>query len=74
MLRVISTLVVSEEKNFSMLPGGRSYSVFVKNGDGFCPFLGSLPEAKVKRLVKLRKEVSKKPSIDCVLWVTLRAF
>ena len=58
-----------------MLPGGHSYSVFVKNVDAFCPFLWSLPGAKVKRfrLVTLRK-VSEKPSIDCVLWVTLKAF
>jgi hypothetical protein len=48
----------------------------VKNGDTFCPFLKSLPEAKVKRLelialIALTKEVSKKPNRDFVLWLSL---
>jgi hypothetical protein len=39
----------------------------------FCPYLKSLPEAKVKRLglIALTKEVSKKPSRDFVLWLNL---
>jgi hypothetical protein len=42
----------------------------------FCPPLKSLPEAKVKRLglielIALTKEVSKKPSRDIVLWLSL---
>ena len=37
------------------------------------PCLKSLPEAKVKRLIlsTLTKEVSKKPSRDFVLWLSL---
>jgi hypothetical protein len=56
------TLEVSEERNFSMLLGDYSYDVLVMN---VAAFLGSLPQAKVKRfrLVTLRK-VSKKPTID----------
>ena len=39
----------------------------------FCPCLKCLPEAKVKRfmLIALIKEVSKKPSRDFVLWLSL---
>jgi hypothetical protein len=39
----------------------------------FCPCLKSLPESKVKRfiLIALTKEVSKKPSRDFVLWLSL---
>jgi hypothetical protein len=38
----------------------------------FCPFLKSLPD-EVKRfiLIALTKEVSKKPSRDLVLWLSL---
>ena len=45
----------------------------MKNVAAFCICLKSLPEAKVKRfiLIALTKEVSKKPSIDFVLWFTL---
>jgi hypothetical protein len=48
----------------------------VKNVATFCPSLKSLPEAKVKRLglialIALTKEVSKKPSRDFVLWLSL---
>ena len=39
---------VSEERNFSMLPRGRSY-VLVENVAAFCPCMKSLFEAKVKR-------------------------
>ena len=39
----------------------------------FCPCPKSLPEAKVKRvrLIALTKEVSEKPIIDFVLWLSL---
>ena len=50
--------------------------ILVKNMATFCPWLKSLPEAKVKRLglialIALTKEVSKKPSRDIVLWLSL---
>ena len=47
--------------------------ILVKNVATFCPCLKNLPEAKVKRLVliALTKEVSKKPSRDFVLWLSL---
>ena len=62
---------VSEEKDFTMLPGDHSYDVLVKNMVSFCPLLESLSKAKVKRfrLVALRN-VSKKPSIVFVSWFT----
>lgn len=55
------------------MTGDCFYDVLVKNMAPFQHFLGSLPEAKVKRfrLVALRKEVSKNPSIDFTLWLTL---
>ena len=55
---------VSEGKNFSMWPRDCSCNILVKNVTAFCPFLGRLPEFKVKKftLLALRKEVSKKPS------------
>ena len=39
----------------------------------FCPCLKSQPKAKVKnfRLIAITKKVSKKPSLDFVLWFTL---
>jgi hypothetical protein len=47
----------------------------VKNVAAFCPCLKSLPEAKSKLkriiLITLTTEVSKKLSIDFVLWLTL---
>ena len=60
------------EKKFSMLPRDYSCDILVKNGDAFSPCLKSMPEAKVKRfrLIILTKEVSKKPSVDSVLWFT----
>ena len=47
--------------------------ILVKNVAAFCPCLKSLPEAKVKNfiLIALTKEVSKKPSRDFVLWLSL---
>jgi hypothetical protein len=49
------------------------FTILVKKVATFCPCLKSLPEAKVKRfiLIALIKEVSKKSSIDFVLWSTL---
>ena len=46
----------------------------MKNVATFCPCLKSLPEAKLKRLrlIALTKEVSKKPSRDFVLWLSLK--
>ena len=47
----------------------------MKNVAAFCPCLKSLPEAKSKLkriiLITLTTEVSKKLSIDFVLWLTL---
>jgi hypothetical protein len=39
----------------------------------FCPYLKSLPEAKVKRLrlIALTKEVSKKTNRGFILWLSL---
>ena len=50
--------------------------ILVKNVATFYPCLKSLPEAKVKRLglialIALTKEVSKEPSRDFVLWLSL---
>jgi hypothetical protein len=47
--------------------------ILVKNVATFCPCLKSLPEAKGKRLrlIALTKEVSKKPSSNFVLWLSL---
>ena len=47
--------------------------ILVKNVATFCPCLKSLPETKVKsiRLIALTREVSKKPSRDFVLWLSL---
>ena len=51
--------------------------ILVKNVATFCPCLKSLPEVKVKRLglialIALTKEVSKQPSRDFVLWLSLK--
>jgi hypothetical protein len=45
----------------------------VKNVAAFCPCLKSLPEAKVKRfrLIVLKREFFKKPSLDFILWYRL---
>ena len=49
--------------------------ILVKNVAAFHPCLKNFLEAKAKvkriRLIALTKEVSKKPSIDFVLWFTL---
>lgn len=64
---------VSEEKHFCLMMRYHSYDILLKNLAGFWPYLKSLPEAiaSVKRLIALRKEISKLPSIDSVLWFTL---
>jgi hypothetical protein len=45
----------------------------MKNMATFCPWLRSLPGAKIKRfiLIALTEEVSKRPSRDLVLWLSL---
>jgi hypothetical protein len=60
-------------ENFNMWPRDCFYGILMKNMAGFCPCLKSLPEAKVKRfiLIALTKEVSKEPSRDFVLWLSL---
>ena len=67
---------ISKEKYFSMWHKDCFCSILVKNVATFYPCLKSLPEAKVKRLglialIALTKEVSKKPSRDFVLWLSL---
>jgi hypothetical protein len=64
---------ISKEKNFRIWHKDCFHSILVKNVATFCPCLESLPEAKVKRLKlnKLTKEVSKQPSRDFVLWLSL---
>ena len=67
---------ISKEKNFSMWHKDCFCGILVKNVATFYPYLKSLPEAKVKRhglieLTALTKEVSKKPSKDFVLWLSL---
>jgi hypothetical protein len=64
--------VVSEEENFSILNRDYSCDILVTNGAAFCPCLKGLSEAKVKKFrFAMTKEVSKKPSIDSVLWFML---
>ena len=62
---------VSKE-NFRMWHKDCFCGILVKNVATFCPCLKSLPEAKVKSLglIALTK-VSKKPSRDFVLWLSL---
>jgi hypothetical protein len=63
---------ISKEKNFSMW-----HKLFLwyfgEECGYFLPCLKSLSEAEVKslRLIVLTKEVSKKPSSDFVLWLSL---
>ena len=68
------TQEISKEKNVRMWQKDWFCGILVKNVATFCPCLKNLPEAKVKRLVliALTKEVSKKPSRDFVLWLSLR--
>jgi hypothetical protein len=60
-------------KNFRMWHKDWFCGILVKNVATFCPCLKSLPEAKVKRLElnELKKEVSKQPRRDFVLWLSL---
>ena len=62
---------VSVEKNFSMWHRAYFCSILVKKVAVFCPCLKSLSEAKVKRfrLIALKKEVSKQPGINSVVWL-----
>jgi hypothetical protein len=63
---------ISKGKNFRC--GIKTFcGILVKNVPTFCPSLKSVSEAKVKtlRLIALSKEVSKKPSRDFVLWLSL---
>ena len=64
---------ISKEKNFRMWHKDCFCGILVKNVATFCPCLKILPETKVKRLrlFALSKEVSKKPSRDFVLWLSL---
>ena len=57
-------------ENFNMWPRDCFCGLLVKDVATFCPYLKSLPEAKVKRfiLISLTKEVSEMPIIDFVLW------
>jgi hypothetical protein len=65
--------LVSVEKNFRMCPRDCFCGILVKSVAALCPCLKSLPESKVKRfiLIALTKVVSKKPSRDFVLWLSL---
>ena len=67
------TQEISKEKNFRMWHKDCFCGILVKNVATFCPCLKSLPETKVKsiRLIALTREVSKKPSRDFVLWLSL---
>jgi hypothetical protein len=62
---------ISKEKNFIMWHKDYFYGILVKNVATFCPCLKSLPEANRLRLISLTKEVSKKPSRDFLLWLSL---
>jgi hypothetical protein len=64
---------ISKDYNFRMWHKDCSCGILVKNMATFCLCLKNLPEAKVKRLrlIELTKEVSKKPSRDFVLWLSL---
>lgn len=55
-----------------MLLRNCSYNILVKNVAAFCPCLKSLFETTMKRFgIALRKEISKKQSIDSALWFAL---
>jgi hypothetical protein len=61
------------KKSFSMWHKDCFCGILVKNVATFYSCLKSLPEAKVTRLglIALTKEVSKKPSREFVLWLSL---
>jgi hypothetical protein len=65
------SLEVSEENNFNTWPKDCYCDILVKNVAAFCPCLKSLPEVKRFILIALAKEVSKKPSRDFVVWLSL---
>jgi hypothetical protein len=60
-----------QEKNFSMWHRNCFCNILVKSVAAFYHWLKSLPEAKVKRfrLIALKKEVSKQPGINSVVWL-----
>ena len=68
------TQEVSERKNFSMMLRHCSCDILLKSVAALCRYPNSLPEGKVKRfrLIALTKEVSKKSSLDFILWFSLR--
>jgi hypothetical protein len=61
-------------ENLNMWPRDCFCDVFVKNMPAFCHCLKRLPKAKVKRFILIvsRKDISKKPNRDFVLWLSLR--
>ena len=55
-------------ENFSMCPRDCSCDILVNSVALFCPFLKSLPEAKMKRLlIVLGKEILKQHNLGFVL-------
>ena len=60
-------------RNFSLLLRDGSCDSLVKKVVAFCLCPRSLPESKVKRLrlIVLRIEISKWPSIDSFMWFTI---
>ena len=54
-----------------MWPRDHSYDILVKNTAAFCSCLKSLPEAKLKSfgLIVFAEEISRQPSVDCVVWL-----
>ena len=58
-------------ENFSMWPTDCFCSILVKNMAAFCPCPKSLPGFKMKRfrLIALKKEVSKQPGVNSVVWL-----
>lgn len=59
---------VSEEKNFSRWPRDCSCDNLAKKVTAFCPWLKSLPEARLKNLILITsaQEISKQSSIDSI--------
>ena len=43
----------------------------MKKGDAFCLYPETVPEVKLKsfRVMALAEEISRQPSIDCVVWL-----
>ena len=63
----------SKEKHLSMHPRDPSCDIFVKNVAVFCLCLNILPEVKLQifGLTAFAGEISKQPSVDCVLWLLM---